>query len=125
VELIVPESLPRVFYSQKRLYQIFDNLLSNALKFKSETRAARVEIGYEDNGDHYKFFVRDNGIGIEQKYHDKIFDVFSKLEESKSEGTGIGLTIVKRIAETNHGKVWVESQVGVGSIFYFTIPKKI
>ena len=125
VEFILSENLPQVFYSEKRLYQIFYNLLSNAAKFRSENKTPRVEIGYQENKDDYTFFVRDNGIGIEQEYHDKIFEVFSQLKDTESEGTGMGLSIVKKTVEANQGKVWVESQKGVGSTFYFTIPKKV
>jgi len=125
VEFILPENLPQVFYSEKRLYQIFYNLLSNAVKFKDEDKKPKVEIGCQDNKADYTFFVRDNGIGIEREYHDKIFEVFSQLKDTESEGTGMGLSIVKKIVEANQGKVWVESQKGVGSTFYFTIPKKV
>jgi len=124
VEFILPKNLPRVLYSEKRLYQIFSNLLSNALKFRDEDRKTKVEIGHQEDKDNYTFFVRDNGIGIEQKYHNKIFESFSQLKDIKSEGTGMGLAIVKKIVEANQGKVWVESQKKAGSTFYFTIPKK-
>jgi len=125
VEFVSPENLPQLFYSEKRLYQIFYNLLSNALKFRDEERKTKVEIGHQEDKDNYIFFVRDNGIGIEQKYHNKIFDSFSQLKETKSEGTGMGLAIVKKIVEANQGKVWVESRKGAGSTFYFTIPKNV
>jgi signal transduction histidine kinase len=125
VEFILPKNLPQVLYSEKRLYQIFSNLLSNALKFRDEDRKTKVEIGHQEDKDNYTFFVRDNGIGIEQKYHNKIFESFSQLKDTKSEGTGMGLAIVKKIVEANQGKVWVESQKGAGSTFYFTIPKNV
>ena len=125
VEFSLPQNLPQVVYPEKRLYQIFSNLLSNAVKFKSENKIPQVEIGYQENKGNYTFFVRDNGIGIEQKYHNKIFDVFSQLRETESKGTGMGLAIVKKIVEANLGKVWVESQKGAGSTFYFTIPKNV
>jgi len=125
VEFILPKNLPQVLYSEKRLYQIFSNLLSNALKFRDEDRKTKVEIGHQEDKDNYTFFVRDNGIGIEQKYHNKIFESFSQLKDTKSEGTGMGLAIVKKIVEANQGKVWVESQKGAGSTFYFTIPKSV
>jgi signal transduction histidine kinase len=125
VEFVSPENLPQLCYSEKRLYQIFYNLLSNALKFRDEERKTKVEIGHQEDKDNYIFFVRDNGIGIEQKYHNKIFESFSQLKETKSEGTGMGLAIVKKIVEANQGKVWVESRKGAGSTFYFTIPKNV
>jgi len=125
VEFVSPENLPQLFYSEKRLYQIFYNLLSNALKFRDEERTTKIEIGHQEDKDNYTFFVRDSGIGIEQKFHSKIFESFSQLKDIKSEGTGMGLAIVKKIVETNKGKVWVESQKGAGSTFYFTIPKNL
>jgi len=125
VEFVSPENLPRIFYSEKRLYQIFYNLLSNALKFRDEKRKTKVEIGHQEDKDHYTFFVRDNGIGIDLKYHHKIFESFSQLKDIKVEGTGMGLAIVKKIVEANQGKVWVESRKGAGSTFYFTVPKNV
>jgi len=80
-----------------------------------------IEIGWRRNGDETVFFVRDNGIGIEADQGEKVFDLFYKLDPD-SEGTGVGLAIVKRIVEVHNGRVWVESEVGVGSTFFFTLP---
>jgi len=104
-----------------RLVEVIQNLLDNAAKFIGEREHPQIEIGTEMSGDETVFFVRDNGIGIDPKFHDKIFDLFSKLDPH-AEGTGIGLTLVKRIIEVHGGKIWVESEPGKGATFYFTLP---
>jgi len=84
----------------------------------------RIEIGHSEDDKNFIFFVKDNGIGIEPRYHQKIFELFQSLKDIKNvEGTGVGLTIVKRIIENHKGKVWVESEKGKGATFYFSIPK--
>ena len=104
-----------------RLREVYENLIENAAKHLGDQPAPRIEIGYR-NGNGSTFFVRDNGIGIEEKYHTRIFGLFEKLDP-KSEGTGVVLALVKRIIETHGGKIWVESDgLGKGSTFCFTIP---
>lgn len=83
-----------------------------------------IEIGYSDKGRVYEFYVKDNGIGIEKEYHKKIFRIFQRLGDSV-EGTGVGLTIVKRIVENHGGNIRVESEKRKGATFYFTLPKKV
>jgi signal transduction histidine kinase len=105
--------------------QVFQNLLSNAIKFMDKSRG-EVRIGYLDEGDRWKFSVADNGPGIAEKYHEKIFQIFQTLQpRDEFESTGIGLTVVKKIIESYGGKIWVESRIGQGSTFFFTIPKRI
>ncbi len=122
--VIVTERLPiigKANYTQ--LLQLMQNLLGNALKYRSEADPL-VEIGLEDSGDTWTFFVKDNGIGLDMRYADKIFLVFQRLHQQKAfSGTGIGLSICKRIVEKLGGKIWVESEPGKGSCFYFTIVK--
>ena len=119
----LPEPLPTVMYSEVRLVQIFSNLISNALKF-TNGEAPRVTVACEDQERYYRFAVSDNGIGIAEEHFGRIFEIFKRLHTREAyPGTGAGLTIVKKIVESNGGQVGVESAPGVGSTFWFTIPK--
>jgi signal transduction histidine kinase len=125
IELVVGENLPTIYCDGERIYQVFENLLSNAVKFVGETGNPKIEVGYEDKGAFHQFYVMDNGIGIDAKYHRKIFEMFHRLKEVKEEeGSGLGLAIVARIIDHHGGKVWVESEKAKGATFYFTLPKK-
>ena len=120
-EIEIAPDLPPVVGDRVRLVEVYQNLISNALKYMGSQSAPRVEIGYENNGNGRRFFVRDNGIGIDPAYHEKIFGLFERLDAS-SEGSGIGLALVKRIIEMHGGRIWVESEgLGHGSTFYFTL----
>ena len=102
--------------------QVFENLLSNGLKFQTET-PARVEVSARDVGGEWLFSVRDYGIGVEPEFTDSIFDLFKRLQQEYS-GTGVGLAICRRIVERHGGRIWVESRAGEGSTFNFTLSKK-
>ncbi len=120
---IAPE-LPSLYGDRIRLREVFENLIDNAVKYMGEQTDPVIEIGIREQADGQAFFVKDNGMGIEKRYHDRIFGLFEKLNPT-IEGTGIGLALVKRIIETHGGKIWVESEgLGKGSMFCFTIPKK-
>ena len=124
IELVVAHNLPTISCDGERIYQVFQNLLVNAIKFMGDTESPQIEIGYADMGDFHQFSVRDNGIGIDPKYHRRIFDMFHRLKKIEDEeGTGLGLAIVYRIVADHDGKVWVESEKGKGATFYFTLPK--
>ena len=114
--------LPIVHGDRQRLTEVLQNLLDNAAKYMGDQPKPTIEIGQngEENGNAI-FFVKDNGMGIAPEYHERIFGLFNKLD-SKSEGTGIGLALVKRILEVHGGKIWVQSEVEKGSTFYFTLP---
>jgi PAS domain S-box-containing protein len=115
--------LPRIVAIKSQIEQVFRNLISNALKYNESSRPI-VHVGYLDEGDHYRFYIRDNGIGIQEKYYEKIFVIFQQLHtKNKYEGTGIGLAITRKIIEQHNGRIWVQSSPGAGSTFYFTIPK--
>jgi chemotaxis family two-component system sensor kinase Cph1 len=117
-------NLPAVYGDRQRLTEVLQNLLDNAAKYMGGQTEPRVEIGQrgEEEGQPV-FFVRDNGMGIPPEHHERIFGLFNKLD-AKSEGTGVGLSIVKRIVEVHGGRVWVESEPGKGSTFLFTLPSQ-
>jgi signal transduction histidine kinase len=122
VQVEIEDSMPRVWVDRHRLSEVLDNLLDNAVKAVASQNSPRIEIGCRTGGGDPTFFVRDNGVGIEPAYHQKVFGLFEKLDESV-EGTGVGLAIVKRIIEVHRGRIWVESDgPGQGSSFCFTLP---
>ncbi len=113
--------LPTIYADQVLIGQVFQNLIGNAIKFKSE-RLVHIYITGEKKGDHYLFAFRDNGIGIQKEYLDKIFVIFQRLNSmDKYKGTGIGLAICKKIIEKHGGDIWAESEPGKGTTFYFTL----
>lgn len=121
--ILTHDALPTVIADKLQLVQLFQNLISNAIKFKKENEPPKIHISAKKEGNDYVFSVSDNGIGMESKYTDKIFEVFKRLHTiDKYKGTGIGLAVVKRIVERHNGHIWVESELGTGSTFYFTIP---
>ena len=120
--VITNDDLPVIWGDISQIVQLFQNLLSNSIKFHDQD-APRIHVSAERTGKEWVFSVRDNGIGIKNEYLDRIFTMFQRLH-SKSEynGTGIGLTICKKIVEGHKGKIWVESELGKGTTFYFTVP---
>jgi signal transduction histidine kinase len=119
----VAPDLPRIIGDRMRLREVFENLIDNAAKYMGDQKSPMIEIGIRAGRDSV-IFVRDNGMGIEPQYHSKIFGLFEKLDPT-SEGTGVGLALIKRIVETHGGSIWVESEgLGRGSTFCFTIPHK-
>lgn len=118
------ESIPTIFANKTLLNELFINLLGNALKYHISGKPILIELGYQDKGDYYQFFVKDNGIGIAQENLEKVFVMFKRLHtQTEFQGTGIGLALCKRIVEAHEGKIWVESVLGEGSSFFFTIKK--
>lgn len=118
------ETLPTVYGNSSMLKQVWTNLISNALKFTSHNPQTSIQIGFQDGeNQEIQLYVRDNGVGFDMKYAPRLFGVFKRLHrEVDFPGSGVGLAIVKRIIDRHAGKVWVESQPGVGTTFYFSLP---
>ena len=119
-----PGELPLVQGVRSELERLFQNLLSNALKFKVEDRIPHLAITCRPQGEDWLITVADNGIGIDAKDHDRLFNIFQRLvPQTRYEGTGIGLASCRKIVEHHGGRIWIESQVGVGTTFLFTLPR--
>jgi two-component system, chemotaxis family, sensor kinase Cph1 len=115
--------LPIVNGDDTQLLQLFQNLITNAIKFRNNNKP-EIKINVQENEDHWLFSVQDNGIGIDPQFKERIFVIFQRLHtRDEYPGTGMGLTICKRIVERHGGKIWVESELGQGATFYFTIAK--
>lgn len=124
IGLILADDLPRIWCDREMIYQVFENLFVNAIKFMGDNDSPIIEVGYQGKGAFDQFYVRDNGIGIDPKHHRRIFEMFHRLKQIDDEGgTGLGLAIVERIVKSHGGRVWVESEKGHGAAFYFTMPK--
>ncbi len=120
---ITHDSLPVLSADQTQLAQLFQNLVGNAIKFRSPQRPPQIHVSARKDQTHWLFRVEDNGIGFEQQYEDKIFMIFQRLHgRGQYPGTGIGLAICKRIIERHGGKIWAESELDKGTNFFFTIP---
>ena len=120
VEVKVDAEFPIVHVDKIRMIEVLQNLIVNAIKFTDEQEIPIIEIGLQQQNDEEIFFVKDNGMGVAPEFHERIFGLFNKLDPA-SDGTGIGLALVKRIIEVHGGRIWVESEVGKGATFYFTL----
>jgi len=121
IKVSVKRILPVITADKTRFQQLFQNLISNAVNYTDKSQGI-VEIDYTENDTHFIFSVKDNGIGIAKEHYEKIFKIFSTLG-SNEKSTGIGLNIVKKVVELYEGEVWLESEVGKGTTFYFSIKK--
>jgi light-regulated signal transduction histidine kinase (bacteriophytochrome) len=122
---ITHDPLPVIFADESQITRVFQNLIWNALKFRKEGIPPEIHVSArkDENNNEYVFSVSDKGIGLEEQYFDRIFEVFKRLHTiDEYKGAGIGLAIVKRVIDRHGGRVWVESKLGRGSTFYFTIP---
>jgi len=123
ISIIIENDMPLLKLDRTRTQQLFENLISNAIKYMDKPNG-QIRISCHDQGEFWQFNVQDNGCGIEAKHFERIFKVFQTLKpRDEFESTGIGLTIVKKIVEMYGGKIWVESKVGEGSTFHFTLPR--
>jgi len=121
--IVTNEELPMVRADSSQLVQVFQNLLANAIKFRGED-FPDIHVSVRDGGREWVFSIRDNGIGIDRQYADRIFVIFQRLHTRQEyPGTGIGLAVCKRIVERHGGRIWFESEPGKGSTFFFTVPK--
>lgn len=129
--IVVPQSitvevgpLPTIPFEVNKAYQVFQNLISNAIKFNGE-KEGYIEVGAKEQEQEYLLWVKDNGPGIDERYHQKVFQLFQRLDKGgDTDSTGIGLPIVKKIIEYAGGRIWVESEKGTGATFFFTIPRE-
>jgi chemotaxis family two-component system sensor kinase Cph1 len=117
--------LPEVDGDGVQLTQLWQNLIGNAVKFRKKDSPLRIRISAERNGNEWVFGVHDNGIGIEPRFLDHIFEAFRQLHPREEyEGSGMGLAICRKIVERHGGRIWVESAFGEGASFYFTLPSR-
>ncbi len=118
------DPLPPASGDEALIRQVFVNLLSNAIKFTRHRKVAVIEIGAQIDVEHHTYHVRDNGVGFDPKYSDKLFGVFQRLHrDDEFEGTGVGLALVQRIIHRHGGRIWAESKLNEGATFYFTLPQ--
>ncbi len=123
---IIFEELPKVYSIRHYLSQLFQNIISNALKYSKEDVPLQITINSKEYKNYYRIAINDNGIGIEKEYYEKIFIIFQRLHgKEKYQGNGMGLAIAKKIVDKLNGEIWVKSKAGIGSTFYIKIPKKI
>ncbi len=122
--VLVPDDLPVLSYDSTHLKEVFNNLLVNALEYSKPKKKPKIEIGWKETKDEDIIWIKDNGVGIKEEHWDKIFKPFERIARDKK-GSGLGLSIVKKIVERHEGRIWVESKFGEGSTFHFTIPKEV
>ena len=124
INTLIQSNLPTILCDEKRIRDVFFNLVTNAIKFMGDDKKRQVTIGYNKIEGYYMFFVEDTGIGIRKEYQNNVFKIFSRLKQIEAEGTGVGLIIVKKIIEMHKGEIWIESPIakGKGTRFCFTIP---
>jgi len=127
IKVSVQDDLPEIAFPKVRIQQVFDNLITNAIKYADTTRQPEIYVetnGHNKKDEFFHFIVRDNGIGIREEYQEKIFQIFQRVHNDPNvEGTGIGLSIVKKIIEQRGGEIEVDSEEGKGAAFHFSVPK--
>ncbi|MGR3294446.1 MAG: PAS domain S-box protein [Candidatus Scalindua sp.] len=124
INTLIRHSLPTILCDEKKIRDVFYNLVTNAIKFMGDDKQRQITIGCDESEGYYKFFVEDTGIGIRKEFQENVFKIFSRLKQIEAEGAGVGLIIVKKIIELHKGKIWIESPIarGKGTRFCFTIP---
>jgi light-regulated signal transduction histidine kinase (bacteriophytochrome) len=118
------QQMPKAYADLNLLQLVFTNLLNNAVKYSAKKSDPEITVGSTNRDDGIVYFVKDNGIGFDMKYYDKLFGVFQRLHSAEEfEGTGVGLALIKRIITRHGGRIWAEAQVGAGATFYFTLTR--
>ncbi|MFT7442186.1 MAG: signal transduction histidine kinase [Maribacter sp.] len=121
-EIIIKKVLPTIQINRSQIFLVFQNLIQNAIKFNHK-KVCKITIDYTLENEVHTFSIKDNGIGIDESYHKKIFELFQKLKVEKTNGSnGMGLAVVKKIINNNKGQIYLKSEINVGSTFYFTLP---
>lgn len=122
VEVTIQKDMPIIICDKVRMREVFHNLITNAIKYNNKSSKS-IEIGHTKDS---QFFVKDNGIGIPEKFREEVFRIFKRLnaEDDSTKGTGVGLTFVKKIIERHGGNIWIESDEGDGTTFHFTLPRR-
>ena len=124
IKINIPQRLPIVKFNPIRIEQVFSNLIGNSIKHHHDPKNIKISVLCQERANKYELSVKDNGPGIASQYHKRVFEIFQTLRpKDETEGTGIGLSLVKKIVEENDGEIWLESQEGTGCKFTFTIPK--
>ena len=124
-KIVLEKPLPKAVVDQSQFISLFQNLIENSIKFRSK-KAPEIRISYEEHPDRWVFQVKDNGIGIEKKFFERIFIIFQRLNSrTEYEGTGIGLAICKKIVERHMGNIWLWSEPNKGTTFFFEFPKNL
>ncbi|MBT5953464.1 HAMP domain-containing protein [bacterium] len=124
IKIILDSDFPIIDFEPTRIQQIFQNIISNAIKYIDKPEGI-IHLGCKSHGEFWEFYVSDNGPGIDEKYHDKVFQLFQTLQSKDTyESTGVGLSIIKKIIETNNGRIWIESSEGSGTTFKFLLLKE-
>ena len=118
----IAEKLPKVMGDRRMISQLVNNLISNALKYSARQENPVVEVGYNKQDDKVIYFIKDNGVGFDPKHKHKIFEVFSRVATDDFTGSGIGLSIAKKVVDKHKGELWVETAPGKGAVFYFSLP---
>jgi signal transduction histidine kinase len=124
IQVLIQPSLPSFTFEKMQSTQLFQNLITNSAKFMGDQPFPKIEIGGRALPESIEFYVKDNGIGIDPAYHDKVFGLFQRLKEVEVEGTGVGLSIVKKIVDLAGGRIWIESKKGEGTTFFIQFPRK-
>ena len=126
VEFEIQKDMPTVVCDHIKMNEVFFNLVNNAIKFSMHAQNPHIKMAYNSKNDMHEFSIQDNGIGIKPEFHSRVFKIFKQLnKKNEYEGTGAGLSIVKRIIDDHKGSIWIDSEEGQGATFYFTIPNNL